>query len=81
MEDEWCIDAPEYKVEIACVGNVTTAKLIVKGKTVKKATTRKHPDDKFDIKIAANVALGRLFVKKRKDERGGKRERVPGVRK
>lgn len=81
VEDEWCIDMPRYKIEITCEGKVTTAKLIVNDKTVKKATTWKHPDDKFNIKIAASVALGRLFAKKRKDERGGKRERVSSVRK
>lgn len=73
IDDAWCIDVPRYKIEIACDDNkVTTAKLIVKGKTVKEATARKHPDDKFDLKIAASIALGRLFEKKCKDERGRK---------
>ena len=57
------IPTAKYKVEIECDGTTTTAKLIVDGKEVKSATAKKHPDDKFNLKLGMETAVGRLWEK------------------
>lgn len=60
-----------YTIIISCDGNdVTTAKMIINGKIVKETRAKRNPEDKFDFKIASNVAFDRLFerVKEEKDE-------------
>lgn len=57
---------PAYKIEISYDGEkVTTARMIVNGKIVKKATARRNPEDKFDFKKGATLAFERLFEKKK----------------
>lgn len=57
---------PAYKIEIYYDGEkVTTARMIVNGKIVKKATARRNPEDKFDFKKGATLAFERLFEKKK----------------
>ena len=53
---------PAYKIEISYDGEkVTTARMIVNGKIVKKATARRNPEDKFDFKKGSTLAFERLF--------------------
>lgn len=58
----------KYKVEIECDGTTTTAKLIVDGKEVKSTTAKKHPDDKFSLRMGMETAFGRLWEKTEKKE-------------
>ena len=53
------------EIDIAFVGNSTTAYLIKKGVPAKQATAYCAPDDKFSIEVGANLALERLFEKKK----------------
>lgn len=57
----------KYKVEIECDGTTTTAKLIVDGKEVKSTTAKKHPEDKFNLKLGMETAFSRLWDKKEAD--------------
>lgn len=49
-----------WKVVIVPDGDKTVGKLIVDGKVVKEVTTKKHPDDKYDISYAIEVVTERL---------------------
>lgn len=69
----------KYKVEIECDGTTTTAKLIVDGKEVKSATAKKHPDDKFNLKLGMETVFGRLW-EKNKSETDTKRDFKVGDR-
>lgn len=57
-----------YEVVIECDGTTTTAKLIVDGKEVKSTTAKKHPDDKFNLKLGMETAFGRLWEKTEKKD-------------
>ena len=83
-EDEWYSDkgwtvvpfasitdetTPTYEIHIKCVGDITTAEMVVNGKVVKSSKTKRHPDDKFSFKTGAEYAFNRLFAKKEKEKR------------
>lgn len=56
----------KYKIEIVCDGDkVTVAKMIINGETVKTAEARRNPTDKFNFRIGAEYAFGRLFGRER----------------
>lgn len=55
---------PLYEIHILSDGVKTTATYIEKGEVKQTAETRKHPDDKFDMKVGAETVLQRLFEKK-----------------
>ena len=55
---------PLYEIHIISDGVKTTATYIEKGEVKQTAETRKHPDDKFDMKVGAETVLKRLFEKK-----------------
>lgn len=58
-----------YKIIIECDGNdVTTAKMIINGKTVKESKAKRNPQDKFDFKIASELAFNRLFNREKRKE-------------
>lgn len=85
ISDRWCIDVPEavnckcavkstparYKITIECDGTTTNARMEINGKQVKTAHAKRNPADKFNWRIGAETALGRLFEKKckKKDEK------------
>ena len=54
----------DWKVVIIPDGDKTIGKLIEDGKTVKKVTTKKHPDDKYDMNYAIKVVTERLVEPK-----------------
>lgn len=55
---------PRYKIVIECDGTTTTARMEINGKEVKTAKAKRNPADKFDWRIGAETAFGRLFGKK-----------------
>lgn len=55
---------PLYEIHILSDGVKTTATYVEKGEVKQTAETRKHPDDKFDMKVGAETVLQRLFEKK-----------------
>lgn len=87
ISDLWCIDVPEhanckcavkstparYKITIECDGTTTTARMEINGKGVKTAQAKRNPADKFNWRIGAETAFGRLFSKQEKPEK--KKER------
>lgn len=56
---------PSHSVVITFDGDITIAELVKNGKTVKKVEAHKHPNDKYDRKVGAVVAVERLFEKKK----------------
>lgn len=58
----------EYEIKICVNGNMTTAEMIVDGETVKTATAKRNPADKFNFKKGAELAFTRLFAKKTKEK-------------
>lgn len=50
-----------YQIIIACDGDTTTARMIINGKEVKTAQAKRNPADKFNWKLAADLAFARLF--------------------
>lgn len=54
----------DYEIKICVNGNMTTAEMIVDGDTVKTATAKRNPADKFNFKTGAELAFTRLFAKK-----------------
>ena len=65
-----------HKIEIYYDGEkVTTARMIVNGKIVKEATSRRNPEDKFDFAKGATLAFNRLF---KREERAIPRKAEPG---
>lgn len=78
ISDRWCIDVQEdvnckcavkstptrYKIIIECDGTTTTSRIEINGKQVKTAQAKRNPADKFDWRIGAETAFGRLFAKK-----------------
>lgn len=57
-----------HKIEIYYDGEkVTTARMIVNGKIVKEATSRRNPEDKFDFAKGATIAFNRLFAREKKE--------------
>lgn len=72
IADEWCIEVPDKPVQpkmhvlIDCDdGKITTARLLVNGKEVKRATARLDKRDEFNFRIGAEIAFKRLFAKKK----------------
>lgn len=59
---------PRYEIKISADGDLTTAEMIVDGKTVKTATAKRNPADKFNFKKGAELAFTRLFAKKAKEK-------------
>lgn len=57
-----------YEIKISVDGDLTTAEMIVDGKTVKTATAKRNPADKFNFKTGAELAFTRLFAKKTKEK-------------
>ena len=57
---------PEIKIVVD--GDLTTAEMIVDGETVKTATAKRNPADKFNFKTGAELAFTRLFAKKTKEK-------------
>ena len=57
-------NSERYEIKISVDGDLTTAKMIVDGKTVKTATAKRNPADKFNFKKGAELAFARLFAKK-----------------
>ena len=49
-----------WKVVIVPDGDKTVGELIVDGKVVKEVTTKKHPDDEYDMNYAIKVVTERL---------------------
>lgn len=58
---------PTYEIHIKCVGDVTTAEMVVNGKVVKSSKAKRDPRDKFSFKTGAEYAFNRLFEKKEKE--------------
>lgn len=50
-----------YQIIIDCDGDITTAKMIINGKEVKTAQAKRNPADKFNWKLAADLAFVRLW--------------------
>lgn len=59
---------PRYEIKISADGDLTTAEMIVDGETVKAATAKRNPADKFNFKKGAELAFKRLFAKKVKEK-------------
>ena len=57
-----------YRIIIDCDGDTTTAKMIVNGKTVKTATSKRNPADKANWRIGAQTAFEHLWEKQEKPE-------------
>lgn len=57
-------NSERYEIKISVDGDLTTAEMIVDGKTVKTATAKRNPADKFNFKKGAELAFARLFAKK-----------------
>lgn len=55
---------PKFRVVIDCDGDLTTATLMREGKTVKTATAKRNPADRFSLAIGAGLALERLLGEK-----------------
>lgn len=55
---------PLYEIHILSDGVKTKATYVEQGEVKQTAETRKHPDDKFDMKVGAETVLQRLFEKK-----------------
>ena len=64
-----------YQIIIDCDGDTTAAKMIVNGKEVKTARAKRNPADKFNWKLAADLAFGRLWGEKK----AAKPEKQTGV--
>lgn len=60
---------PRYNIVIDCDGDITKAYLLVDGNVVKKAMTKRNPQDKFSFRIAAETAFSRLWAKKEKKQK------------
>ena len=58
----------DYEIKICVNGNMTTAEMIVDGKTVKTAAAKRNPADKFNFKKGAELAFARLFAKKTEEK-------------
>lgn len=58
----------DYEIKICVNGNMTSAEMIVGGKTVKTATAKRNPADKFNFKTGAELAFTRLFAKKAEEK-------------
>lgn len=57
-----------YQIIIDCGGDTTTAKMIINGKEVKAAQAKRNPTDKFNWKLAADLAFGRLWGEKKAEK-------------
>lgn len=53
----------KHEITITSNGVETTATFAVKGKVIKTATARCHPEDRFDFHKGAEIAFNRLFEK------------------
>ena len=59
----------KYQIIIECDGKkITTAKMIVNGKTTKEVEAKRNPSDEFSFRKGAELAFNRLFEKKQKKE-------------
>ena len=65
-----------YTIIIDCDGDTTTAKMIVNGKEVKAAQAKRNPADKFNWKLAADLAFNRLFGEKKAEKPEAKVKKV-----
>ena len=54
-----------YQIIIDCDGDTTTARMIINGKEVKTAQAKRNPADKFNWKLAADLAFVRLWGEKK----------------
>lgn len=61
-------NSERYEIKISVDGDLTTAEMIVDGETVKHATAKRNPADKFNFKTGAELAFTRLFAKKTKEK-------------
>lgn len=61
-------NSERYEIKIVVDGDLTTAEMIVDGETVKTATAKRNPADKFNFKTGAELAFTRLFAKKTKEK-------------
>lgn len=64
-----------YRIVIECDGDTTVATMTINGKEIKGAVARRNPEDKFDWKIGAELAFGRLWSKPKREV---KRHAKPG---
>lgn len=64
-----------YQIIIDCDGDTTTAKMIINGKEVKTAQAKRNPADKFNWKLAADLAFNRLWGEKKAEQP----KKQPGV--
>lgn len=64
-----------YQIIIDCAGDTTTARMVINGKEVKTAQAKRNPADKFNWKLAADLAFGRLLGEKKAVEP----KKKPGV--
>ena len=56
------------QIHITTDGKTTYAVLKQNGKVLSRSEAKCHPDDKFDFKMGAKIALDRLEIKKEVDE-------------
>ena len=61
-------NSERYEIKIYVDGDLTTAEMIVDGKTVKNAAAKRNHADKFNFKKGAELAFMRLFAKKNKEK-------------
>lgn len=54
-----------YQINIDCDGKTTTAKMMVNGKEVRTATAKRNPADKFNWKLAAQLAFERVWCEQK----------------
>lgn len=57
-----------YQIIIDCYGDTTTARMVINGKEVKTAQAKRNPADKFNWKLAADLAFGRLWGDKKAEK-------------
>lgn len=68
---------PKHQIIIDFNGDVTTAKLLVDGEIVKKASAKRAACDKFNLHTGAEVAFNRLWEKKGKEEKEEQTDSAP----
>lgn len=70
------MDCKCHEISITVDGDITTARLIVSGRTVKEATARRNPEDRFSLAKGAKLALDRLFARATDAKTGEEKLRV-----
>lgn len=62
-------EEPKHSITITSDGKITTAIFTVDGKEVKKGIAKCSPEDKFNFKIGAELALERMWGKEEQKEK------------